>query len=75
MSWSGDENLGFSFLETKKGEIIIKHHGKVATILRGGRAAEFSDEIAGMATKERRGTIPGTGASFGSRSISESIGR
>lgn len=32
------QDLGFVFKETKAGDIIIYHHGKQATILRGARA-------------------------------------
>ena len=36
-----EEDLGFSFLETKKGEIRIRRFGRVVAILRGNRAAIF----------------------------------
>jgi len=36
-----DNHLGFTFRETKNGEIIISHHGKRATILRGNQATKF----------------------------------
>ncbi len=45
MATNDNDDLGFSWLETKGGEIIIKHHGRLATTLRGNRATEFRDEI------------------------------
>jgi hypothetical protein len=32
---------GFRFDRRKNGDIVIFHHGRIATILRGDRAAEF----------------------------------
>ncbi len=39
------EDLGFSFIETKKCEIIIWHYGKIATTLRKNKAIEFKETI------------------------------
>ncbi len=39
------EDLGFTFIETKKSEIIINHYGRKATTLRGYRAIEFKEII------------------------------
>ena len=39
------EDLGFTFRETKKGEIVIHHHGKQASILRGFRAQKVKEEL------------------------------
>jgi hypothetical protein len=39
------QDLGFTFLETKKGEVLIKHHGKRATTLRGYKARAFLEDI------------------------------
>ena len=39
------EDLGFTFLETKKGEILIKHFGRTVTTLRGNRARTFREDI------------------------------
>jgi len=38
-------DLGFIFLETKKGEVLIKHRGKRATTLRGHQARAFLEDI------------------------------
>lgn len=35
---------GFDF-EVRGGEVVITHHGKRATVLRGARAQEFLDEV------------------------------
>ena len=35
-----NEHLGFSAKETQAGELIISHHGKQVTILRGSRAGK-----------------------------------
>ena len=40
----GDPN-GFAWNRRKNGEIVIEHHGRRATVLRGRRAEEFVDEV------------------------------
>ena len=37
---------GFHFKQRDNGAVIITHRGKHASTLRGGRAAEFLDEVA-----------------------------
>ncbi|MBB1243911.1 hypothetical protein GL263_10130 [Streptomyces durbertensis] len=37
---------GFSYSEQADGTVVITHHGRVATRLRGPRAAEFLTEVA-----------------------------
>lgn len=37
----------FTYLTRPDGTVIILHHGKPATTLRGGRAAQFLAEVAG----------------------------
>ena len=39
------EDLGFTFIETKNGEIIINHFGKKAITLRSNRAMKFKQDI------------------------------
>jgi hypothetical protein len=41
------DNLGFTFVARKSGEVQIHHHGRLATTLRGDRAADFLEEMAG----------------------------
>ncbi|HIW62676.1 MAG TPA: hypothetical protein H9881_09485 [Candidatus Stackebrandtia excrementipullorum] len=36
---------GFDYVTQKDGTVVITHHGATATRLRGGRAAEFLDEV------------------------------
>ena len=36
---------GFDYLSRPHGTVVILHHGRVATTLRGGRAAEFLAEV------------------------------
>ncbi|MET8311522.1 hypothetical protein [Micromonospora sp. NPDC005173] len=35
----------FEWVERADGTVVITHHGRVATTLRGGRAAEFLAEV------------------------------
>ena len=39
------EAEGFEYDVRRDGEVVITHHGKRATVLRGPRAAEFVDEV------------------------------
>ncbi len=36
---------GFDYLVRKNGSVLISHHGRAATTLRGSRAAEFLAEV------------------------------
>lgn len=36
---------GFDYVSRADGTVVISHHGRVVTTLRGGRAAEFLDEV------------------------------
>jgi hypothetical protein len=38
---------GFAYDVQRGGEVVITHHGKRATMLRGARAQEFVDEVEG----------------------------
>ena len=42
----GDAN-GFEYAVQRGGDVVITHHGKRATVLRGPRAQEFIDEVEG----------------------------
>ncbi|MEU8348661.1 MULTISPECIES: hypothetical protein [unclassified Streptomyces] len=37
---------GFAYEELADGSVVIRHHGRKATTLRGGRAARFTAEAA-----------------------------
>lgn len=36
---------GFSWVQRKNGDVVIEHHGRVATVLRGAKAARFVDDV------------------------------
>ncbi len=36
---------GFAYTTRKNGEVVITHHGRVAAVLRGARAAKFLAEV------------------------------
>jgi hypothetical protein len=39
------EANGFDYTQRADGTVVITHHGRAATTLRGGRAAEFLAEV------------------------------
>lgn len=41
----GGQAEGFEYVSRADGSVIIMHHGRVATKLRGGRAAQFLAEV------------------------------
>ncbi len=47
-------DLGFTFIETKKGEIIINRYGRKATMLRSNRAMEFKTEMKTSTSDEQQ---------------------
>lgn len=36
---------GFSFVQRKNGEVVITHHGRQATVLRGSKATKFLADV------------------------------
>lgn len=38
---------GFEFTVRRDGEVLITHHGRAATVLRGTKAAKFLDAVDG----------------------------
>jgi len=36
---------GFDWSRRKNGDVVISHHGRVATTLRGGRADQFLEDV------------------------------
>jgi hypothetical protein len=36
---------GFTYEENSDGSVVVRHHGRVATTLRGARAADFLAEV------------------------------
>lgn len=43
---------GFEHTVRGSGEVVVRHHGAVATVLRGGRAAKFLAELDGCDASE-----------------------
>ena len=39
------EDLGFTWRTQRTGEVVISHHGKQATILRGDAASDFREDM------------------------------
>ncbi|HSM43454.1 MAG TPA: hypothetical protein VK969_00400 [Acidimicrobiia bacterium] len=37
--------IGFDYSVRKNGEVVISHHGRQATVLRGSRAAKFLADV------------------------------
>ncbi len=38
-------DLGFTYVEKKNGDVVIEHHGKKATILRGNKSITFKEQL------------------------------
>ena len=50
---------GFDWVERKNGDVIITHHGRTATTLRGQRAREFLDDVSGGDDQELMARLTG----------------
>lgn len=50
---------GFSWTQRKNGDIVISHHGRPATTLRGRRAVEFLDDMRGGDDQELMARVTG----------------
>jgi hypothetical protein len=50
---------GFTFEPRSNGEVVIRHHGRVATILRGRKAASFLVEATTGDAQERMARLTG----------------
>jgi|JI10StandDraft_1071094.scaffolds.fasta_scaffold481096_1 hypothetical protein len=50
---------GFTYELRKNGDVVVLHRGKVATTLRGARAAEFVAEVAGSDGQEAMARLTG----------------
>jgi hypothetical protein len=50
---------GFTFKVRKSGDVIVRHHGRVATTLIGNRAAEFLAQADGTADQELMARLTG----------------
>jgi hypothetical protein len=38
-------DFGFTYQISKNGDVVIRHHGRTATILRGRKALEFREQV------------------------------
>jgi hypothetical protein len=54
MGDSGDGTLGFNYRATKRGEVFVRHRGRLATTLRGAAAADFLMEVEGAGAGEQQ---------------------
>lgn len=50
---------GFSYVERKNGEVVISHHGRVATVLRGAKAAGFLTAVEDADDQELMARVTG----------------
>jgi len=50
---------GFTFEKRSNGEVVIRHHGRVATILRGRKAASLLEEATTGDVQERMARLTG----------------
>lgn len=41
------EPSGFDWTQRKNGEVVVTHHGRVATVLRNRKADDFLDTVGG----------------------------
>ena len=48
------DDLGFTYTETKSGVVFVRHHGRLATELRGKAAAAFLKKIDGASFAEEQ---------------------
>ena len=48
---------GFDYDERRDGTVLITHHGRRATVLRGPRAAEFLAEVASDQQSDPQGVM------------------
>lgn len=58
----GTGDLGFTFEARKSGDVVIRHHGLVATTLRGRQARAFLASVAdgdGAAAQQRMARLTG----------------
>lgn len=50
---------GFDWTRRKNGDVVITHHGRPATVLRGARADRFVDDVAGADDQELMARVTG----------------
>jgi hypothetical protein len=50
---------GFAYVVRKNGDVVISHHGKVATTLRAAAAREFLDAVSAAEPQEVMARVTG----------------
>lgn len=50
---------GFAYTTRKNGEVVITHHGQVAAVLRGARAAKFLAQVESRDDQEVMARVTG----------------
>ena len=50
---------GFSYVRRKNGDVVIRHHVRVATVLRGRKALDFLDETVTSDDQELMARVTG----------------
>lgn len=55
----GQAPHGFEYVVNSAGEVTIRHHGRHATTLRGRRAADFLEDVAGGSEQELMARVTG----------------
>lgn len=53
------EAAGFTWKQRKNGDVVIRHRGKQATVLRGTKAAEFVEDMQGYDDQELMARLTG----------------
>lgn len=53
------EPSGFRYEARANGEVVITHHERVATVLRGGKASRFLDDVARSDEQELMARVTG----------------
>ena len=50
---------GFTYARRKNGDVVVNHHGRIATVLRGRKATEFLDDAASGDDQELMARVTG----------------
>jgi hypothetical protein len=50
---------GFDWSRCKNGDVVISHHGRLATTLRGGRADQFVEDVVDADEQELMARLTG----------------
>ena len=53
------EDLGFTFVERKSGEVVISRSGKEVTVLRGPAVKKFKSQVARIGEQQAMARVTG----------------